>query len=161
MGTFVSRPAPPNPYFLSEYHCDLLKKSWVDVDNYGPEKIGATMFEALFLIYPESFGMFLSFCDDPNWKTSAHYKHHCRVVVAVIGSGIKTLKMPEVLCPHLEFLGFQHKLRDIHLVHFNCLGEEMIKALEGALKPMGHDKWNDDIKGTPIVYNHGMLLMGG
>ena len=58
-----------------------------------------------------------------------------------------------VLCPHLEFLGFQHKLRDIHLVHFTALGEEMIKALEGALKPMGKDKWNDDIKGNTTQHN--------
>ena len=61
---------------LSEYHCDLLKKSWQDVEAYGPEKIGEKMFDALFEIYPESFNMFLSFCDDPNWKKSAHYKHH-------------------------------------------------------------------------------------
>ena len=142
---------PANPYFLSEKHCNLLQRSWPYVDEYGPEKIGAIMFKALFKIHPESFEMFSSFSDDPKWETSVHFKHHCRVVVAIIGSGIKTLKTPEVLCPHLEFLGFQHKLRDIHIVHFTCLGEEMLKALEGALKPLGKDKWNDEIKGINLI----------
>ena len=132
--------------FVCEKHCEILTRSWPHVDAYGPEKIGITMFTGLFRDHPESFQMFQSFRDEQNWQTSPHFIHHCRVVVAVIGSSIKTLKTPETLCPHLQFLGTQHSVRGITLEHMACLGNEFIKALEGVLSPMGPTKWNNEIK---------------
>ena len=134
------------PYFLDAKNCKLLAASWPYVNDYGPEKVGMIAFKKLFIVAPETFTTFSSFCDDPNWETSSHFIHHCRVVVAVIGASIKTLKTPTVLCPHLEFLGFQHKLRDIHARHFAILGEAFIEALEIACKPGGKEQWNPEIK---------------
>ena len=153
-GAVRSRPSTPSKeedkanlrYFLRAKHVELLQKSWPAVDEFGCTELGAMMFCGLYERCPETFTMFAGFCYDPNWRTSSHFKHHCRVVVAVIGSMIKTLKTPQILCPHLEFLGFQHKLRDIELHHFSVLGEEMIKALEIALSPGGKDAWNADVK---------------
>ena len=118
-----------NSFFVCEKHCDILSRSWPLVDTYGPEKIGIAMFSGLFNQHPESFNMFPSFRDEPQWSTSPHFIHHCRVVVAVIGSSIKTLKTPQTLCPHLQFLGTQHSVRGITLIHMECLGKEFIKGL--------------------------------
>ena len=142
---FSSKSAKKSP-FVCEKHCEILTRSWPLIDSYGPEKIGIAMFTGLFNTHPESFQMFRAFRDEPQWQTSPHFHHHCRVVVAVIGSSIKTLKNPEILCPHLQFLGTQHSVRGITLEHMACLGSEFMKALEGVLSPMGSAKWNDAIK---------------
>ena len=166
-GAVRSRPTTPEKtedksnlkYFLIAKHVTLLQKSWPAVDDFGCEKLGALMFCGLYDRCPETFAMFAGFCDDPNWKTSPHFKHHCRIVVAVIGSMVKTLKTPQIICPHLEFLGFQHKLRDIELHHFSVLGEEMIKALEIALSPGGKEAWNPDVQAAWVDMYNSMLAI--
>ena len=124
----TSKAANKKTFFVCEKHCEILTRSWPIIDSYGPEKIGIAMFTGLFNIHPETFPMFPSFRDEPHWQTCPHFIHHCRVVVAVIGSSIKTLKTPDMLCPHLQFLGTQHSVRGITLVHMACLGSEFIKG---------------------------------
>lgn len=135
---------PENPNFLPPKDIALLEASWPDIEASGPEKVGAIAFKNLFKVAPDTFKMFHSFCDDPKWETSRHYMHHCRVVVALIGSIVCTLKKPELIKRHLSTLGFRHAMRDEPATpeHFRILGEEFLKALEEVLGP----KWNPELR---------------
>jgi hemoglobin-like flavoprotein len=117
--------------------------SWELVKEYGAEKLGMALFKNLFKKAPETFPMFDSFCNDPNWEESPHFKHHCKVVVNVIGSFIKLLRNPALLVSHIEFLGLKHNLFKITPGHFDILGGELLNCLKNALGEHYSKETND------------------
>jgi hemoglobin-like flavoprotein len=144
-GAALSKPNPDKKAVLPTEECKLLESSWVDIETYGPERVGIVMFKRLFAIAPETFKMFTSFCDEGDWENNKHFLHHCRVVVAVIGSTIATLDKPELINHHMGHLGFRHAMRESVATseHFALLGDEFLKALEEILGP---DKWNPSLR---------------
>ena len=99
-------------YFLVKNHIDILKASWPEVEAVGAEKVGEDTFLILFEKAPETLRMF-RFCDEKDWRSGHHFKHHCKVFVNVIGSSIKSLDNADLLSGRLEFLGFVHHMREI------------------------------------------------
>ena len=115
--------------FVHIKYVDLLVNSGHDIKNVGGERIGCEAFNELFEAAPETLNMFGHFCDDPNYKTNIKYIHHCKTVVNVIGSFTQILQKKELLTHHLNFLGFQHNLRNISRRHFTLFGEKFMLAL--------------------------------
>lgn len=116
---------------LSEQQIRELTESWDLVYLTGDaERIGAYMFKHMFERSPETFAFFENMSGDPNWENSAPYKHHCKVVVNVIGTTVKALRTPDILDKNVNFLGLKHCLLEIKPEHFVILGEEFVKGYE-------------------------------
>ena len=131
--------------FVNEEYVEILTNSWLDIQDVGAELIGEIAFKQLFLALPETFSMFHSFAEDPSWESSPKFKHHCKVVVNVIGSCIKILRKPSLIISHLNYLGFQHNFRKIIPSHFTLFGKEFITALSVTLGRVP-GKWTDKTK---------------
>ena len=144
------------PPFVDEKYFDVLNRSWFDIKEFGPELIGVDTFNGLFQNFPETKSMFESFCDDPNYQTNPKYLHHCKIVVNIMGSFILILKKPKLLKSHLDYLGFQHNIRDVNQRHFDLLGEQFILALE---KNLAKDKWSSLHKEAWSTFYNAMVVV--
>jgi hemoglobin-like flavoprotein len=145
---------PSSASFLPPKDVALLEGSWPEVEAFGPEKVGAVVFKGLFKTAPETFRMFPAFCNIPKWETDRHFVHHCRTVIALIGSIIFTLKKPELIKRHITTLGFSHAMRDEvpTAEHFRLLGDELLKALEELFGP----KWNPALRSAWAKFYNGL-----
>lgn len=59
--------------------------SWNDVKEFGTEKTGILLFKRFFIVQPETFSMFEDFRDIKDWENSAQFKHHCKIVMNIVG----------------------------------------------------------------------------
>jgi hemoglobin-like flavoprotein len=133
---------PKDRYFISYKYVELLRKSWIDVEEIGVESIGMSMFKVLFVNCPETFTMF-GFSQEPDWQNGKHFKHHCKVFMNVIGSAIKTADKPELLTYHIEFLGSRHVGGGITEHHFKELHNIFLDSLQEHLKEMWSQELSD------------------
>lgn len=109
--------------------------SWSEVKAFGAERAGIVLFKRLFIRAPETFTQFSEFRDLPNWEESKEFKHHCRIVMNIVGTAVSLLKDPDSLDGTLEYLGLKHEGFNITQEHFDILGEELIYTLREALGP--------------------------
>mmetsp|Transcript_20574 Transcript_20574/g.15159 ORF Transcript_20574/g.15159 Transcript_20574/m.15159 type:complete len:185 (-) Transcript_20574:13-567(-) len=109
--------------------------SWQEVKAFGAERAGIILFKRLFIAAPETFQMFADFKDLPNWEDSREFKHHCRIVMNIVGTAVSLLKDPDSLDGTLEYLGLKHEGFAITQEHFDILGVELIHTLREALGP--------------------------
>ena len=134
---------------LSESQIALIAASWEAAKEYGAENIGIILFKSLFVRAPETFGMFESFAELKDWESSPHFKHHCRVVVNIIGSFVKLLNNPQLLISHIEFLGLKHNLFNISPRHFEILGEDLLRIFE---EKLGTEKFSAEAKAAWLIF---------
>lgn len=109
--------------------------SWSEVKAFGAERAGIILFKRLFIAAPETFSQFSEFRDLPNWEDSKEFKHHCRIVMNIVGTAVSLLKDPDSLDGTLEYLGLKHEGFNITQEHFDILGVELIHTLREALGP--------------------------
>lgn len=114
---------------------EAIAQSWGEVKAFGAERAGIILFKRLFIAAPETFLMFSDFKDIPNWEESREFKHHCRIVMNIVGTAVSLLKDPESLDGTLEYLGLKHEGFAITQQHFDILGVELIHTLREALGP--------------------------
>ncbi len=107
--------------------------SWNEVKKFGTERAGIILFKRLFIAAPETFQTFVHFKDLPNWEESKEFKHHCKIVMNIIGSAVGLLRDPESLDSTLEYLGYQHEGFTITQRHFDIMGVELINTLREAI----------------------------
>ena len=117
---------------LTEGQLQAVINSWQIVKAFGSEKIGKIIFMKIFLVAPETFKMF-RFQDDPDWENSRMFRHHCKIVVNIIGSVVKNLKKPDLLKKHLDELGLKHSFFPITPRHFDILGDEITVAFKSVI----------------------------
>lgn len=134
---------------LTESQIALIAASWEAAKEFGSEEIGILLFKSLFVRAPETFTMFESFAELKDWETSPHFKHHCRVVVNVIGSFVKLLNNPQLLVSHIEFLGLKHNLFNISPRHFEILGEDLLRIFDDKL---GKEKFSAESKAAWLIF---------
>jgi hemoglobin-like flavoprotein len=138
MGTGATCLKPAADYLiggieLSEAQVQDVRDSWQLVVEAGADRVGIIAFKGLFVSAPETFQLFHSFNTIENWQESRQYRHHCAVVVKVIGYIVKVLCDPELLEKNMDYMGMRHSLFEIHPHHFDTLGVEIIKAFEELL----------------------------
>eukprot|EP01031_Cornospumella_fuschlensis_P034763 gene34763-42097_t len=107
--------------------------SWNDVKEFGTEKTGILLFKRFFKVQPETFNMFEDFKDIKDWENSAQFKHHCKIVMNIVGAAVGLLKDPESLDSTLEYLGLKHQGFNITKEHFDIMGVELMGVLREAL----------------------------
>lgn len=113
----------------------VIVDSWAEVKAFGAERAGIILFKRLFIAAPETFGQFEDFRDLPDWENSKEFKHHCKIVMNIVGSAVSLLKDPDSLNSTLEYLGMKHEGFNITQQHFDILGVELIATLKEALGP--------------------------
>jgi hemoglobin-like flavoprotein len=133
MGCNSSKRIAPYKYIdditLTEGQLQAVINSWQLVKAFGSEKIGSIIFLKIFIVAPETFKMF-RFQDDPDWEHSRMFRHHCKIVVNIIGASVKNLRKPELMIKHLDELGLKHSFFPITPEHFDILGTEILVAFE-------------------------------
>lgn len=118
---------------LDTRQIERIVESWAEVKKFGTERAGIILFKRLFIAAPETFQTFVHFKDIPNWEESREFKHHCKIVMNILGSAVGLLRDPESLDSTLEYLGFQHEGFTITQEHFDIMGVELIHTLKEAL----------------------------
>jgi nitric oxide dioxygenase len=113
---------------------DQVVHSWAEVKKFGAEKAGIILFKRFFIVAPETFKMFEDFRDEGNWEESKQFKHHCKIVMNIVGSAVGLLKDPESLDSTLEYLGMKHEGFEISAKHFELMGVELLETLREILK---------------------------
>lgn len=152
MGGGVSFISDKKHYFidnlvLTSDQVQIVQDSWVEIELVGPAKFGDLAFKGLFRIAPETFSMFTSFCSMQDWENSVQYRHHCAVVLKVIGHIVKVLLDPTLLTRNMDYMGMRHSLLSIEVRHFDILGVELVKSFEELL----HDKFPPQAKEAWII----------
>lgn len=137
--------------------------SWNEVKAFGAERAGIVLFKRLFIAAPETFFMFSDFKDLPDWEESKQFKHHCRIVMNIVGTAVSLLKDPDSLDGTLEYLGMKHEGFAISRAHFDILGVELIhtlrEALGSKLTPAVEQAWTQMFKYISEVIIKGMNHM--
>lgn len=137
--------------------------SWAEVKAFGAERAGIILFKRLFIAAPETFLMFADFKDIPNWEDSKEFKHHCRIVMNIVGTAVSLLKDPDSLDGTLEYLGLKHEGFAITQEHFDILGVELIhtlrEALGAKLTPPVEAAWSQMYKYIADIIIKGMHRM--
>lgn len=150
MGTGATCLKPAADYLiggiqLSEAQIQDVRDSWELAKEAGADQIGVIAFKGLFISAPETFQLFGSFNNIENWQESRQYRHHCAVVIKVVGYIVKVLCDPELLEKNMDYMGMRHSLFEIHPHHFDYLGAELIKAFEEVLgeqfTPQAKEAW--------------------
>ncbi len=108
--------------------------SWAEVKKFGAEKAGIILFTRFFKVAPETFEMFEDFRALQKWQESKEFKHHCKIVMNIVGSAVGLLKDPESLDSTLEYLGMKHEGFNITPQHFDLMGVELLETLREILK---------------------------
>jgi hemoglobin-like flavoprotein len=90
------------------------------------------LFKRFFIAAPDTFLMFDEFRDLPDWEESRKFKHHCKIVMNIIGSAVNILREPESLDSTLEYLGLKHEGFAITQAHFDLMGVEFLETLKDA-----------------------------
>ena len=112
---------------------NLVVESWNDVKAYGTEAVGIILFKRFFKVRPETFTMFEDFRDLSKWENSREFKHHCKIVMNIVGAAVGLLRDPESLDSTLEYLGLKHQGFSITKDHFDVMGVELIETLREAI----------------------------
>jgi hemoglobin-like flavoprotein len=137
--------------------------SWSEVKAFGAERAGIILFKRLFIAAPETFLMFPDFKDLPDWEESKEFKHHCRIVMNIVGTAVSLLKDPDSLDGTLEYLGLKHEGFAISQQHFDILGVELIHTLREAigtkLTPAVETAWTQMYKYIAEIIVKGMHRM--
>jgi hemoglobin-like flavoprotein len=111
----------------------IVVDSWAEVKKFGAEKAGIILFKRFFIAAPDTFHMFDEFRDLPDWEESREFKHHCKIVMNIVGSAVNLLREPESLDSTLEYLGLKHEGFAITQAHFDLMGVEFLETLKEAL----------------------------
>ncbi len=106
------------------------KESWEEVRRIGVDKIAVAIFEKLFEVHPDSFQMFKTFRDDPNWKENKGLKSHSKLVLNMIGGAVVKEQGEEDLKKSLLTIGSAHAVFPIKEVHFTVMKEELLVQLK-------------------------------
>lgn len=120
---------------LDTKQIQLITDSWQEVKKFGTEQAGIILFKKLFIAAPETFYMFDEFKDIQYWEDSKEFKHHCKIVMNIVGGAVGLLKDPESLDSTLEYLGLKHEGFAITQRHFDIMGVELINTFREALGP--------------------------
>lgn len=107
-----------------------VKNSWEEVRKIGADKIATAVFEKLFEMDPDSFQMFKTFRDDPNWRENKGFKSHSRLVLNVIGGAVVKDQGEEELKKIMLTIGSAHAMFDIKEVHFIIMKDELLVQLK-------------------------------
>lgn len=108
-------------------------KSWEAVRKFGAEQAGIILFKKVFAAAPETLQMFEAFRDIPDYENSKEFKHHCKIVMNIVGSAVGLLRDPESLDSTLEYLGLKHDGFGITQAHFDLMGGLMMETLREAI----------------------------
>jgi hemoglobin-like flavoprotein len=144
---------------LDSRQIQLIADSWHDVKEFGTEQAGIVLFKKFFIKAPETFQMFDEFKDLPNWADSKEFRHHCKIVMNIVGSAVGLLRDPDSLESTLEYLGLKHDGFSITQEHFDVMGVELMDTFREALGP----KFTPDIErawGIFYVYIVKVIVMG-
>jgi hemoglobin-like flavoprotein len=148
---------------MSHREIDIVVSSWADIKKFGAEEAGVILFKRFFTVQPATFMMFAAFKDEKNWETSKEFKHHCKIVMNIIGSAVGLLKDPDSLDSTLEYLGMKHDDFGITSEHFDIMGRELIETyreiLGPKLTPEVTDAWLKFYKYTVKMILEGMKTM--
>lgn len=106
------------------------KESWEEIRKVGVDKVGVAVFEKLFHDDPESFQMFKTFRDDPNWKENKGFKSHSRLVMNVIGGAVAKDQGDEELRKIMLTIGSAHAAFAIKDIHFTIMRNELFVQLQ-------------------------------
>lgn len=120
---------------MGKKQVDTIVESWAEVKKYGTEAAGMILFIRFFKVAPETFDMFEAFAHEKDWENSKEFKHHCKIVMNIVGSAVGLLKDPESLDSTLEYLGLKHDGFLITEEHFQIMGVELIGTLQDILGP--------------------------
>jgi hemoglobin-like flavoprotein len=115
---------------ITDEQLQVLSQSWELIEAAGPTRCGELAFKGLFQQAPETFNLFTSFSMLDNWEDSKPYKHHCAVVLKIIGSIIKVLLDPPLLNRNMDYMGMRHSLMPVKPEHFDILGREFIESFK-------------------------------
>mmetsp|Transcript_23303 Transcript_23303/g.23960 ORF Transcript_23303/g.23960 Transcript_23303/m.23960 type:complete len:181 (-) Transcript_23303:1210-1752(-) len=115
---------------LTDEQLTILNQSWIIIEECGPTEIGELAFKGLFRDAPETFNLFTSFSMLDDWENSKAYKHHCAVVLKIIGSVLKVILDPQLLNRNMDYMGMRHSLMPVKPEHFDILGREFILAFQ-------------------------------
>lgn len=118
---------------VTDHQIEILNQSWLLIEEAGPTLCGEIAFKGLFKEAPETFNMFTSFSLLDDWENSKPYKHHCTVVLKIIGSVIKVLLDPQLLNRNMDYMGMRHSLMPVRPEHFDILGRQFIEAFQSVL----------------------------
>lgn len=118
---------------LDHKQIEIICASWAEVKRFGTEAAGCLLFKKFFIVAPETFSMFDEFKDIPNWADSTQFKHHCKIVMNIIGGAVGLLRDPESLDSTLEYLGLKHEGFAITQHHFDLMQVELINTFRDAL----------------------------
>eukprot|EP00981_Chlorochromonas_danica_P007773 scaffold1882_cov163-Ochromonas_danica.AAC.4 len=113
----------------------IITDSWAEVKKFGTELAGMILFKKLFIAAPETFYMFDEFKDIQYWEDSKEFKHHCKIVMNIVGGAIGLLRDPESLDGTLEYLGMKHEGFQITQRHFDIMGVGLIEVLREGVGP--------------------------
>jgi hemoglobin-like flavoprotein len=139
MGGAISRTRIPgahrfvNNIIVTDQQLQVLNESWILIEEAGSCQFGELAFKGLFQQAPETFPLFTSFALLDDWENSKSYKHHCTVVLKIIGSIIKVLLDPPLLNRNMDYMGMRHSLMPVKPEHFEILGGELIKSFQTVL----------------------------
>lgn len=138
---------------------DQVVHSWAEVKKFGAEKAGMILFKRFFIVAPETFQMFEDFREEANWENSKPFKHHCKIVMNIVGSAVGLLKDPESLDSTLEYLGMKHEGFNITEKQFDIMGVELIETLREIL---GNDMTPEVEKAWLSMYKYisNIIVMG-
>ena len=115
---------------LTDEQINQLNASWIIIEESGTTEIGEIAFKGLFRQAPETFTLFTSFSMLDDWENSKAYKHHCNVVLKILGSVIKVILDPQLLNRNMDYMGMRHSLMPVKPEHFDILGREFIVAFQ-------------------------------
>lgn len=140
----------------------MVEKSWEDIKGLGLENVGVLLFRNVFTIAPEALQLF-SFRNEPNLYESAIMKWHGKNVMVHVGHAVAGLRTVDKLVPVLKALGAKHDHRGIGPVHFDVVGQALVKTLEQGfgdkLTPEVKDAWITTYKLVADVMMSGMTTI--
>lgn len=150
---------------MTRKQIDLVVDSWPEIKKFGTEKAGIVLFVRFFKVAPDTFSMFEDFKNIKEWEQSPEFRHHCKIVMNIVGSAVGLLKDPDSLESTLEYLGLKHDGFAITEKHFDLMGVELIETLRAAmgakLTPELIDAWLAMYKYIVKIILMGMAQMEG
>merc|ERR1719359_1176262 len=119
-------PVDPNAP-LDNRDIDLVQQTFARVAMLGVDTVGWVLFMNIFEIAPAAKGLF-PFKDEDDIATSERMKAHAGRVVSTVATAVSLLRDLPTLVPVLHSLGLKHVGFGVLPVHYDLLGQAIIKS---------------------------------